>query len=194
MIPKYQKNITTLKWSTGQLFTAATFLMAVFIEKSPVTSSTCYKTIKYFNTNQTWHKCWLDHCLCKTCLCLNFLSPWQRGDISKLQNITILRRFFPSKLISKCFNFTKDWDRVKCFSALVTNYFIIDLGSFIASHKSKIFLAMRGTAAHFNLPSNRRGHFPLLATPWCIFWFGAAPKKLSLFSTTFHKRKQVLGA
>jgi hypothetical protein len=39
--------------------------MAVFIENYPVTSSNCYKTIKNcFNANQTWHKCWLDHCLC----------------------------------------------------------------------------------------------------------------------------------
>jgi hypothetical protein len=29
----------------------------------------------------------------------------------------------------------RDWDRVKGFSALVTRYIMIDLGSFLASHK-----------------------------------------------------------
>jgi hypothetical protein len=75
--------------------------------------------------------------------------------------------FFPSKLISKGCNFSMDWDRVKGFSALVTRYLIIDLGLFLASRKSKIFLAMRGTTAPFK-PHNRRENFP-----WCIFWMGA---------------------
>jgi hypothetical protein len=44
------------------------------------------------------------------------------------------------------------------------SYLIIDLGSFLASHKSKIFFAMRETAAPFK-PPNRRGHIHLLATP-----------------------------
>jgi hypothetical protein len=33
-----------------------------------------------------------------TCSVLDFLLPWQRGDISKLPKITILPRFFPSNL------------------------------------------------------------------------------------------------
>jgi hypothetical protein len=48
-----------------------------------------------------------------------------------LPKITIMRWFFPSKLISKCCNFSMDWDRVKCFSVLVTRYLMINLGSFI---------------------------------------------------------------
>jgi hypothetical protein len=47
-----------------------------------------------------------------------------------LPKITILRWFFPSKLISKCCNFSMDWDRVNCFTMLVTHYLMIDLESF----------------------------------------------------------------
>jgi hypothetical protein len=47
-----------------------------------------------------------------------------------LPKITILRWFSPSKLISKCCNFSMDWDRVKCFSALVTRCLMIEWGHF----------------------------------------------------------------
>jgi hypothetical protein len=66
--------------------------MAVFIEKSPVTSLNCYKTIKFasilikLGTNVDWTIAFVT-----TCSGLNFLLPWQRGDISKLPKITILR-------------------------------------------------------------------------------------------------------
>jgi hypothetical protein len=86
--------------------------------------------------------------------------PWQRGDISKLPKITLLRWYFPSKLISKGCNFSMDWDRVKCFSALVTWYLMIDLGSFLASHKYKIFLTMRGTTAPLQTPQTEGGTSP----------------------------------
>ena len=135
--------------------------MAVFTEKPPVTSSNCYETMKNasilikLGTNVDWTIAFVT-----TCSVLNFLLPWQRGDISKLPKITILRWFFPSKLISKCCNFSMDWDRVKCFSALVTRYLMINLGSFIASHKSKIFLAMRGTPPPFKPPKQKGAHPP----------------------------------
>jgi hypothetical protein len=70
-----------------------------------------------------------------------------------------------------------DWDIVKRFSALVTRYLMIDVGSFLAFNKSKIFLAMRGTATPFK-PPNRRWHIPLLATPWRIFWLGGRAQKV----------------
>jgi hypothetical protein len=66
--------------------------MAVFIEESPVTSSNCYNTIKTastlikLGTNVHW-----TIALATTCSGLIFLLPWQRGDISKLPKITILR-------------------------------------------------------------------------------------------------------
>jgi hypothetical protein len=62
--------------------------MAVFIEKSPVTSSNCYKTIKTasilikLGTNVDW-----TIAFATTCSGLNYLLPWH---ISKLPKITIL--------------------------------------------------------------------------------------------------------
>jgi hypothetical protein len=60
--------------------------MAVFIEKSPVTSSNCYKTTKTasilikLGTNVDWTIA----AFVTTCPGLYFLLPWQRGDISKI--------------------------------------------------------------------------------------------------------------
>jgi hypothetical protein len=69
--------------------------MAVFIERTPVTSSNCYETMKKcFNTDQSWHKYWLDHSLCNSMLNLKFLVITTMGDVSKLPKITILRCFF----------------------------------------------------------------------------------------------------
>jgi hypothetical protein len=64
--------------------------MAVFIEKSPVTSSNCYKTkitasiLIKLGTNVNWTIAFVT-----TCSVLNFLLPWQREDISKLTKITV---------------------------------------------------------------------------------------------------------
>jgi hypothetical protein len=73
--------------------------MAVFIEKSPVTSSICYNTIKTastlikLGTNVDW-----TIALETTCSGLNFLLPWQRGDISKLPNINYFAFIFFIKI------------------------------------------------------------------------------------------------
>jgi hypothetical protein len=69
-------------------FMSILWKMAVFIEKSPVTSSNCYKTIKKcFNTNQTWHKCWLDHCLCNNMPRLKFpVTIGTRGHLKIAKN------------------------------------------------------------------------------------------------------------
>jgi hypothetical protein len=69
--------------------------MAVFIEKPPVTSSNCYETMKNdsilmkLGTN-------VDYTIASVTACsiVNFLLPWQRGDVSKLPKITILHCFF----------------------------------------------------------------------------------------------------
>jgi hypothetical protein len=153
--------------------------MTVFIEKPPVTSSNCYKTMKNAsiliklgtNVDST-----ID--FVTTCSVLNFLLPWQRGDISKLSKITILPWFFPSKFISKCCNFSRDWDRVEGFSALVTRYLMIDLGSFLVSHKSKIFL----------------GAHPPSSNPLMYLLDGGGAEKVLTFLATFLKRKHVFGA
>jgi hypothetical protein len=66
--------------------------MAVFIEKSPVTSSNCYKTIISasilikLSTIIDWTIAFV-----RTGSVLNFLLPWQRGRISNSPKITILR-------------------------------------------------------------------------------------------------------
>jgi hypothetical protein len=72
--------------------------MAVFIEKAPVTSSNCYETMKNasilmkLGTHVDWT-------IASTTACsiVNFLLPWQRGDVPKLRKITILHCFVPIK-------------------------------------------------------------------------------------------------
>jgi hypothetical protein len=86
-----------------------------------------------------------------------------RGHIKIAKN-HYFALIFSSKLIPKCCNFSMDSDIAKGFSALVSHYITIDLGPFIVSHNSKIFLAMMGTTAPFK-PPNRRGQIHLLATP-----------------------------
>jgi hypothetical protein len=57
-----------------------------FIEKSPVTSSNCYETMKTasilikLGTSVDW-----TIAFATTCSDSNFLLPWQRGDIYKMQ-------------------------------------------------------------------------------------------------------------
>jgi hypothetical protein len=107
--------------------------MAVFIEKPPVTSSNYYKTMKNasilmkLGTN-------VDSAIASVTACsiVNFLLPWQRGDVSKLRKKSLfcIVVFFQSKLISKCCNFSMNQDRVKGFSASVTRYPEIDLRLF----------------------------------------------------------------
>jgi hypothetical protein len=59
--------------------------MAVFIEKPSVTSSNCYETLKNasilmkLGTNIDWTIASVT-----ACSILNFLLPWQWGDVSKL--------------------------------------------------------------------------------------------------------------
>jgi hypothetical protein len=70
---------------------------------------------------------------------------------------------------------------------------MIVLGSFLASHKSKIFLAMRGTAASLQTPQTEGGTSPFWQLPDVSFGWGRAEKVVT-FLTTFLKQKQVLGA
>jgi hypothetical protein len=76
-----------------------------------------------------------------------------------------------------------DCNRVKGFSALVTRYPMIDLESFLASRKSKIFLAMRGLTAVSFKPSKQKGHIPIWQPRDISFGQAAAPKKWSFFQT-----------
>jgi hypothetical protein len=175
-------------------FMSILWKMAFFIEKSPLTSLNCHETMKNASILiKTWHKCWLDHYLCNNMLSLKFPLTMATRRHLKIAKNRYFALIFPSKLISKCCNFSMDWDRVKGFSALVTHYLTINLGSFLASHKSKIFLTMRGSTSPFK-PPKQKGHIPLLATPWCTFLIGAAPKKWSHFLATFPKWKTVFEA
>jgi hypothetical protein len=80
--------------------------MAVFIEKPPVTSSNCYETMKNASIlMKLGTNVYYTIASVTACSKVNFLLPWQRGDVSKLPKITILHCFFPSKLTSKCCNF-----------------------------------------------------------------------------------------
>jgi hypothetical protein len=66
--------------------------MAVFIERSPVTSAN-YKNC--FNTNQTWHKCWLDHWLCNNMLLLKSpVTMATRGHLKIAKNHYFALIFF----------------------------------------------------------------------------------------------------
>jgi hypothetical protein len=73
--------------------------MAIFTEKPPLTSSNCYDTMKNalilikLGTNVDWTIAFVT-----TCLVLNFLLLWQRGDISKLPKITFCLAFFHRNL------------------------------------------------------------------------------------------------
>jgi hypothetical protein len=74
-----------------------------------------------------------------------------RGHLKIAKNFYFALMFF-IKIDFKVLQLSMDTDRVKGFLALVTRYLMIDLGSFSASHKSKIFLGMRGTATPFKPP------------------------------------------
>jgi hypothetical protein len=145
--------------------------MAVFLEKPPVTSSNCYETIKNASI-------------------LKF--PVTMAYAGRLK-ITILHYFFPSKLISKCCNFPMHWERVKDFSALVTRYLKIDLRPFLACHMSKIFLAMRGTAAPLQTPKQKGAHSPS-ANPLMYHCDGGLSRKSDhFFLQHFSNEKQCFG-
>jgi hypothetical protein len=70
---------------------------------------------------------------------------------------------------------------------------MIDLGAFLASHKCKIFLAMRGTAAPFKPPKQKGAH-PPSGNPLMYLLVGGRAEKVVTFFTTFLKRKHVFGA
>jgi hypothetical protein len=63
---------------------------------------------------------------------------------------------------------------------------MIDLGSFLASHKSKIFLAMRGTTPPFKLPKQKGAH-PPSGNPLMYDLDGGGAEKVLTFLATFLK-------
>jgi hypothetical protein len=69
------------------------------------------------------------------------------------------------KIDFKVLQLLNGWDRVKGFSKGYTLPYIIDLGSFLGSNKSQIFLAMRGAAAPFTPPPQTEGAHPPSGNP-----------------------------
>jgi hypothetical protein len=111
-----------------------------------------------------------------------------------LPKITILPRFFPSKFVLKCCNFSRDWDRVKGFSALVTRYLMIDLGSFnfklLASPK---FSWRWGGLRPFQTPK-QKGALPPSGNPLMNLLVGGRRRKmLTFFSNNSQTKPCVWG-
>jgi hypothetical protein len=113
---------------------------------------------------------------------------------SKLRKNHYFAFFFPLKLISKCCNFSMNWDRVKGFSAPVTNYPKIDQRPFLAWHMSKIFLVMRGETAPLQTPQTEGGTSPFWQPPDVPFWWDVAPKKWLPFLNNISETKKCLRA
>jgi hypothetical protein len=87
-----------------------------------------------------------------------------------------------------------DQDRVKGFSAMVTRYLMIDLGPFLASHKSKIFLAMRGDSAPFKPPKQKGAHPPSGNPLMYLLDGGPRRKSGQFFKQHFSNKNKCFGA
>jgi hypothetical protein len=71
---------------------------------------------------------------------------------------------------------------------------MIDLGSFLASHKSKTFLAMRGTAAPFKA-LKQKGAFPHSGNPLMYLVVGGSRQKsVHFFKQHFLNENMCLGS
>jgi hypothetical protein len=70
---------------------------------------------------------------------------------------------------------------------------MIDLGSFLASYKSKTFLAMRGTVAPLQTPQTEGDTSPFWQAPDISYGLGAAPKKSGQFLNNISQTKSVGG-
>jgi hypothetical protein len=90
--------------------------MSVFTEKPPVTSSNCYETMKNasilitLGTNVD-----LTIAFETTFSILNFLLPWQRGDISKLQKSLFCLDFFHQNVFQSAATSQGIWIESKAF-------------------------------------------------------------------------------
>jgi hypothetical protein len=58
---------------------------------------------------------------------------------------------------------------------------MIDVGSFLASHKSKIFLAMRGTSAPSSTPPKQKGAHPPYGNALMYLLVGGPRRKIGHF-------------
>jgi hypothetical protein len=154
-----------------------------FSQKKKITCCYKFKLLwnckRYFSIHQTWHKCWLDHSICNSMLNLKFpVTMATRGHLKITKKSLFCVDFFHQNWFQSAATSQLIKIRVKGFSALVnqrlfsigfTCYLLKDLRPILASHKSKIFLAMRGLLPPFKLLS-RTGHIPLWYPPDVSFW------------------------
>jgi hypothetical protein len=70
---------------------------------------------------------------------------------------------------------------------------MMDLGSFLASHKSKLFLAMQRTTAPFKPPKQKGAH-PPYGDPLMYLLVGAAPFKVVTILNNISQTKTSVGA
>jgi hypothetical protein len=125
--------------------------MAVFSEKPPVTSSNCFENMKNasilmkLGTSVDWTIASVT-----AFSIINFLIPLQRVTSQNCEKSLFC--FFSSKLISKCCNFSMDWDTVKGFSALVSSYPKIYLRPYCLPHVQN-FLGDEGDCCPFKPPN-----------------------------------------
>jgi hypothetical protein len=147
---------------------------------------------KCFNTNQTWHKCWLDHCLCNDMLSLKFPVTMTTRRLLTIAKNHFFDPIFPSKFISKCCNFSMDWDRVKCFSAWLHVTLWSTWGHFKPLTSPKFF-GVEWDSAPLQTPQTEGGTSPS-GNPLMYLLDGGGAEKVLTFLATFLKRKHVFGA
>jgi hypothetical protein len=105
------------------------------------------------------------------------------------QKITILPWFFPSKLSQSAA--TSQWIESRQSQRLFSVGYTLTYdrpGVIFSLSQVQNFLGDEGDYPF--KPPNRRGHLPLRATPWCIWW--RRRRKSAQFLATF--RKHVFGA
>jgi hypothetical protein len=90
-----------------------------------------------------------------------------------------------------------DWDsetESKALQRLLHIMIRLTFEPVLASHKSKIFLAMRGLLTPFK-PLRSRGHIPVLAHPWCTYFIGGGAKNVfNILNNISQNEEQVFGA
>jgi hypothetical protein len=70
---------------------------------------------------------------------------------------------------------------------------MIDLGSFLASHKSKIFLAIRGATVPLQPPPQTEGVTSPSGNPLMYLFDGGEVEKVITFLATFPNKKTMFG-
>jgi hypothetical protein len=163
----YSKNLKNLLLTHYPM--SILWKMAVFNEKSPVTCSSCYKTIK---TASILIKVGWTIAFVTTCSVLNFPDTMEtRGHLKIAKKSLFCVDFFHQNWFQSAA--TSQWIEIesKAFQHWLNNY--DRPGVIFSLSQVQNFLGDEGDGLRPpSNPQNRRRHIPLLATPWCIFWMG----------------------